>query len=88
MAWKFVTCNRAIMENDVKLLSKFRQFVADTTRGKRRKRILKSDKAIPTCGILNRLIYDPDKDTVDYIVGQYQPAEYEVLRCLFEKGQV
>ena len=63
-----------------------REFVASTSRGKRKTRILNVNmKSVQSCGILNRLHYDFENKRIEYIAGQDYVSEMAILRDCFDR---
>lgn len=63
----------------------FREYVANTARGKRRQRILNvSMQYVESCGILNRLYYSFERERVEYCCGQEWNSEMAILRDCFD----
>lgn len=63
-----------------------KEYVAKTARGKRRERI--SGKTLDNMaryGIFNRLVYNYDRQRVEYICGQDWDSEMATLRDCFDK---
>lgn len=62
-----------------------RKFVAKTARGNRKTRILNVWKMhVQSCGILDRLVYNFERERVEYICGQEWNSEMAVLRDCFD----
>lgn len=77
---------RDIIENADRIFEAFKNFVADTSRGKRRERILRTSISdIRPHGIFDRLIYHYEDDKVEYICGQEWYSEMRVLRDCFDE---
>lgn len=67
------------------LFKKFRAFVASTARGNRRQRIFRKEKwMLRDYGIFNRLIYNFERERVEYICGQEWYSEMATLRDCFD----
>ena len=63
-----------------------REFVANTARGNRRTRILNASmNSVKSCGILNRLYYDFERERIEYIAGQDYVSEMAILRDCFDR---
>ena len=68
------------------LFKLFREYVADTARGKRKQRILNASmNYVEACGILNRLYYSFERERVEYCCGQEWHSEMAILRDCFDK---
>lgn len=68
------------------LYRKFRAFVADTARGNRRQRIANAQSTyLKNYGIFRRLVYDFQRERVEYIAGQDYIAEMGILRDCFDR---
>lgn len=62
-----------------------KRFVAKTARGDRRTRIFHAWKSyVRQCGILDRLVYNFERERVEYICGQEWNSEMTVLRDCFD----
>ena len=67
------------------LFDLFKEFVAKTARGNRRARIYNASSAyVKNCGIFNRLIYNFERERVEYICGQDWDSEMATLRDCFD----
>lgn len=63
-----------------------KEYVAKTARGKRRERISgKTIGSVARYGIFNRLVYNYDRQRVEYICGQDWDSEMAILRDCFDK---
>lgn len=63
-----------------------KEYVAKTARGKRRERISgKTLDSVARYGIFNRLVYNYDRQRVEYICGQDWDSEMATLRDCFDK---
>ena len=63
-----------------------KEYVAKTARGKRRERInSKTIGSVARYGIFNRLVYNYDRQRVEYICGQDWDSEMATLRDCFDK---
>ena len=68
------------------LFKLFREYVADTAKGKRKQRILNASMDyVESCGILNRLYYSFERERVEYCCGQEWHSEMAVLRDCFDR---
>ena len=77
-----------IDDDDVRyeLFKLFREYVADTAKGKRKQRILNASMDyVESCGILNRLYYSFERERVEYCCGQEWHSEMAVLRDCFDR---
>lgn len=67
------------------LFELFREFVARTARGNRRARISNASSAyLKNYGIFSRLVYDFERQRVEYICGQDWDSEMATLRDCFD----
>ena len=68
-----------------KVFNAFKEFVAATAKGNRRRRIMES-KTYNVCdwGILGRLWYHPETEKVEYCCGQEWYSEMATLRDAFD----
>lgn len=67
------------------LFDLFRKFVAKTARGNRRARISNASSGyMKNYGIFRRLIYNFERDRVEYICGQDWDSEMATLRDCFD----
>ena len=63
-----------------------KDFVAKTARGRRRERINgKTIDSVARYGIFRRLVYNYDRQRVEYICGQDWDSEMAILRDCFDK---
>ena len=63
-----------------------KEYVAKTARGNRRTRILNAWKSqVKSCGILGRLVYNFERERVEYCCGQEWYSEMAILRDCFDK---
>ena len=68
-----------------KAFNAFKNFVACTARGERRRRIYDGETYnVKDWGILGRLSYYPDTDKVEYCCGQEWYSEMAILRDAFD----
>lgn len=84
MEKNFITCNEAIRNGNEKVISAMRNFVAKSSRGKRRERLLNSRYIPREFGILGRLWYYPETEKVYYCAGQDYTTEMGILRDIFD----
>ena len=69
------------------LFELFKEFVAKTARGNRRARISNASSAyLKNYGIFNRLVYNFEREKVEYICGQDWDSEMATLRDCFDRG--
>lgn len=62
-----------------------KNFVAATARGNRRSCIFNAwFSQVKPCGILNRLVYDFERERIEYIAGQDDVSEMAILRDVFD----
>ena len=67
------------------LFKLFREYVANTARGRRRQRILNASmNYVESSGILNRLYYSFERERVEYCCGQEWNLEMAILRDCFD----
>ena len=67
------------------LFKLFRDYVAKTAKGNRRIRISQTQKwQVGNYGIFNRLIYNFERERVEYICGQDWNSEMAILRDCFD----
>lgn len=67
------------------LFELFREFVAKTARGSRRARIYNASSCyLKNYGIFNRLVYNFERERVEYICGQDWDSEMATLRDCFD----
>lgn len=72
-------------EDAEELFVKFRAYVANTARGNRRQRIYNTEKwMLKNYGIFNRLVYNFERERVEYICGQEWNSEMATLRDCFD----
>lgn len=84
--WKNNIWIRFDEEERYRIFNLFKGFVAKTARGKRRQRILNAyPSQVKYYGILRRLVYNQNKDRVEYICGQDWNTEMGVLRDAFDR---
>ena len=63
----------------------FREYVAKTARGNRRRRIYQTEKwHLHNYGIFQRLVYNFERQRVEYICGQEWYSEMATLRDCFD----
>lgn len=66
------------------LFDLFKEFVAKTARGNRRARIYNAYSSLKNYGIFRRLIYNFERERVEYICGQDWNSEMAILRDCFD----